>query len=64
MHRPEDVLESRMLGRRKDPPGGLQLMNLPHPLDPRMIDDFLLGDFARGKARAGNKRNVSVNWIV
>ena len=52
VHDPQDVLEAGMLGRRKDPPGRLQLVNLPHPLDPRMVDDLLFRDFARRQARS------------
>ena len=40
VHRPKHVLKPRMLGRRKDPPCGLQLMNLPQPLKPRMVDQL------------------------
>ena len=34
VHDADDVLEARMLGRRENPPGGLQLMDLPQPLQP------------------------------
>jgi len=40
MHRAHDVLKARVFGRGKYPPGGLQLMDLPQPLDPRVIDDL------------------------
>ena len=51
VHRPQHVLEPRVFGRGKDPPGGLQLVNLPQPLEPGMVDDLLLGDLALGQSR-------------
>ena len=45
VHHAQDVLKPHVLGRRKHPPGRLQLVDLPQPLDPRMVDDLLLGDF-------------------
>ena len=47
VHDSHDVLEPGVLGRREDPPGGLQLMDLPHPLHPRMVDDLLLRNLPR-----------------
>ena len=52
VHGAEHVLEPRVLGRRIDPPGRLQLVDLPEPLQPRVIDNPLLGDLAFGQARA------------
>ena len=52
VHHPQDVLKPLMLGRRKDPPRGLQLVDLPHPLHPGMVDDLLFGDFVRRAGRA------------
>jgi len=46
VHRPHDMLETSMLGRRKDPPGSLQLMDLAHPLHPGMVDQLPFADFA------------------
>ena len=50
VHDAHYVLKAGMLGRGKDPPGGLQLVNLPQPLDPGMIDDLAFGDLAAGSA--------------
>ena len=63
MHDAHHMLKPRMLGGGKDPPGGLQLMNLPHPLDPRMIDDLPLGRLARRQSAAGDERDVAVDRI-
>ena len=51
VHGPQDVLEAGVLGRGIDPPGGLQLVDLPQPLDPGVVDDPLLGDLALRQAR-------------
>ena len=51
MHRAQNMLKSRVLGGRKDPPGGLQLVDVPQPLDPRMVDHLTFG---RLPARPGN----------
>ena len=59
MHHAQHVLEARMFGRRINPPGGLQLMDLPQPLDPGMIDDLPFGDFALGQARHWRRRGYS-----
>ena len=64
VHRPEHVLEPRVLGRGKDPPGGLQLVNLPQPLQPGMVDDLLLGHLARRQPRRRGERDVAVDRIV
>lgn len=64
MHGTHHMLKSHVLRRRKNPPGCLQLMNMPEPLDPRMINDILLGCLSRRETRARNERNVSVNRIV
>jgi hypothetical protein len=52
MHRPEHVLEPHVFGGGKDPPGGLELMNLPQSLDPRVIDDVLFRNFTPGQRAA------------
>ena len=49
VHRPEGVLKSRVLGGGIDPPGGLQLVDLPQPLHPGVVEDPLLGDLALGQ---------------
>ena len=64
VHRPQHVLKPRMLGRGKDPPGGLQLVNLPQPLEPRVVDDLPLGDFALRQARRRGEGDVAVDRIV
>ena len=64
MHGAQDVRKPRMFRGRKDPPCRLQLMNLPHPLQPRMIDYLPLGDFARRQIGPGDKRQVAVDRIV
>ena len=64
VHRPEHVLEPRVLGRGKDPPGGLQLVDLPQPLDPGVVDDLLLGDLALGQPGRRGERDVPVDRIV
>lgn len=64
MHDAKNVLESRMLGGGKDPPGSLQLPNLPHALHPRMIDNVTLANLARGMAVWRHESNVSVDRIM
>ena len=49
VHGPEHVLEPRMFGRGKNPPGGLQLMNLPEPLEPGVVDQFASATSPSGK---------------
>ena len=39
VHGAQHVLESGVLGGGEDPPGRLQLVNLPQPLHPRVVDD-------------------------
>ena len=55
MHDAQHVLEAGMLGGGIDPPGGLQLMDLPQPLDPGMVDDLAFRDFALGQAELETK---------
>jgi hypothetical protein len=45
MHYAENMLKTGVFGGRKDPPSGLQLVDLPQPLNPRMVDDIPLADF-------------------
>jgi hypothetical protein len=64
MHGPQNVLESRMFRRGIDPPRGLQLVDLPHSLDPRMVDDGPLRHTTRTHSAVRRERDVTVNWIV
>ena len=64
VHRAEDVLEPRMLGRGKDPPGGLQLVDLPQALQPRIVEYFLLAGFAFRQSRGRSERDIAVDRIV
>ena len=64
VHRPQDVLKAGVLGRRVDPPGGLQLVDLAEPLDPGMIDDRLLRDLSLGQPLRRGERDISVDDIV
>ena len=52
VHGPHDVLEPGVFGTGIDPPGGLQLVDVPQPLDPRMVDDLPLGGLALPRRRA------------
>ena len=64
VHDSQNMLKSHVFGGWKHPPGSLQLMNLPHPLHPRVIDQILLGRLLRRQTDAGHERDVSVNGIV
>ena len=64
VHHAQDVLEARVFGRWINPPGGLQLMDLPQPLDPGMVDDLPFGDFALGQPDVGHERYIAVNGVV
>ena len=64
VHRPQHVLEPRVFGRGKDPPGGLQLVNLPQPLEPGVVDDLLLGDLALRQPHRRGEGDVAVDRIV
>ena len=61
---PSDVLEAGVLGRGIDPPGGLQLVDLPQPLHPGVVDDPLLGDFALGQPRRRGEGDIAVDGVV
>jgi len=39
-------------------------MDLPQPLEPRVVDDLLLGRFALGQSDRGSEGDVSVNGVV
>ena len=64
VHGPQHVLEAGVLGRGKDPPGGLQLVDLPQPLQPGVIDDLLLGDLALGQPAPRGEGDVAVDGVV
>ena len=53
VHGPQHVLEARVLGRGEDPPGRLQLVDLPQPLDPGVVDDLLFRHLPLRHARPG-----------
>ena len=44
VHDPEAVGEPRMLGGREDPAGALELADAAQPLEPRRVEQVLLGD--------------------
>jgi hypothetical protein len=56
------MLEPRMLRRRKNPPGGLQLMDLTQTLQPWMVDQLSLASLASSASR--RKGYVAVQRIV
>ncbi len=64
VHHAENMLKSHMLGGREDPPGCLELVDMPHPLHPRVIDDLLLGDLAGRQPAAGDEGDIPVDRVV
>ena len=58
------MLKAGVLGRRIDPPGGLQLVDLPQPLHPGIVDDLLLGDFSLGQSRGRAEGDIAVDGVV
>ena len=62
MHGPQDVLETSVFGRWKDPPGRLQLMDLTQALDPRRVDQLPLAHLS-GPIGARNEREIPVHGI-
>jgi hypothetical protein len=42
----------------------LQLVNLPHPLNPGMVDNLPLGNFTGWQCRVGDERYVAVDGIM
>jgi hypothetical protein len=64
MHRPDDMLETGVLGRREDPPGGLQLVDLTHPLHPRIVDQLPLAPFFGPQVDVRDERDVAVDRVV
>ena len=49
VHDAKAVGEPRVLGRREDPPGALELADPAQTLDPRGVEDVLLGDVLVGQ---------------
>ena len=64
VHGAERVLKPRVLGRGIDPPGRLQLMDLPQPLHPGIVDDLLFGDLAVGQSGGRSEGDIAVNGVV
>ena len=64
VHGPEGMLEAGVLGGRIDPPGGLQLVDLPQTLHPGIVDHSLLGDFALGQSDGRTEGDVPVDRVV
>src|SRR5229473_1063796 len=65
MHSAERVLESRVLGCGENPPGALQLVNAPEPLQPWAVDEVLLGRSPGHAARPGlGDAQVAVDGIA
>ena len=64
VHGPQNVLEAGVLGRGEDPPGGLQLVDLPQPLDPGVVDDLLLGDLALRQPGRRGEGDVPMDRVV
>ena len=64
MHHSQNMLESRVFCRRKHPPCRLQLVNLPHPLHPRMIDQILFCVFTGIENHAGSKQDLTMNRVM
>lgn len=52
VHDAQYVLETHMFCGGEDPPGGLQLVDLPESLHPGVIDEFLFGGFGSGQSTA------------
>lgn len=64
MHCPDDVLEARVLSGWVNPPGGLELMDLTHPLDPGMVDDLAFGRFSIWEIDMRDERDIAMHGIV
>ena len=64
VHDAQYVLKPGVFGRGENPPRGLQLMDLPQPLQPRMIDDLPLGNFASRESLVRHQRHVTMQRIV
>lgn len=64
VHRPQGMDEAGMLGRRIDPTGALELINVPEALDPRGIDQIFFGELVRIRSRVRNgEGDILVNRI-
>ena len=46
------MLKPGVFGTGIDPPGRLQLVDVPQPLDPGMVDDLPFGSLARPRSAA------------
>jgi hypothetical protein len=64
MHGPEDMLKPHMLCRRENPPGGLELMDVPEPLDPGVVYDFLFRYFLIRDPRFGSEGDIPMNRVM
>lgn len=64
MHDTQYVLEPHVLCGWEHKPRGLQLVDLSKALHPRMIDDVLLGDFARVNSGSRCERDIPMDWVV
>ncbi len=50
VHHAQHVLKAGVFGRGEDPPGGLQLVDLPQPLNPRVVNQLPFRHFAARQA--------------
>ena len=64
VHHPQHVLEAGVLGGGIDPPGGLQLMDLPQPLHPGMVDDLPFRDFSLGQSGIGDEGDIAMHGVM
>ena len=65
VHRAKRVLEARVFRGRKDPPRALQLVNATKSLQPRSVQEVLLGSVARHPARpALRDAKVSIDGVA
>ena len=62
VHRPQRVLEARVLGGREHPPRRLQLVDASQALEPGVVDQLLLGD-ARHAAGLGDPQ-VAIDGVA
>ena len=53
-----------MLGRRKDPPSGLKLVDLAQPLQPRVIDQLTFGNLPVREPGRSGEGNIAMNGIM
>ncbi len=64
VHHTQNVLKARMLCGWKNPPSSLQLANLPHALNPSVIDDVPLANFRRGSTVRCHKTYVAMDRVM